>query len=212
MFINPAKYTNNMQSRRILGRGQQVASNGMGGFFDDVVSVVTAPIKAIVVTPIASVVGAVTGGIPGAIGGAKGGLMYSAGPVLAPIMQPLIGMRKLTGPGSTVDPLFTVDPNPIEYTSGPAKPVPMWQLPAPVPAITSAPLTPNATIGMQSAATQASYGQMPYAPRPEPGYDADGRSLPPLKKEIPWAAIATGSMAAVTLIAAVMNKHSSSGA
>ena len=203
MFINPAKYTNNMQSRRILGRGQQVASNGMGGFFDDVVSVVTAPIKAIVVTPIAAVVGAVTGGIPGAIGGAKGGLIYSAGPVLAPIMQPLIGMRKLTGPGSTVDPLFTVDP--IERWSGPVKAVPL-------PAIISAPLTPNATIGMQSAATQASYGQMPYAPRPEPGYDADGRSLPPLKKEIPWAAIATGSMAAVTLIAAVMNKHSSSGA
>lgn len=223
MFVNPGTPENPMRHRRALTKGQQVAISGLGGFFDDVVSAVSAPIKqavnvvsnvvtapaqsvsnlfqtakGVALAPIMIGVGTIVGasggkGIAGAIQGGAGGLRYSTGIDVMP--------RTRVDAKIVPEPVFyPVTGNIGNFNISPPRP----DLLAP---------TANATIGYLSAINQpqpvpqASYGQLPYAPTAAPGYDGNGDPLPPPKKEIPWAAIATGSMAAVTLISALMNKH-----
>ena len=203
-----------------MPRGQQVALSG--GLFDEIVSAVTAPIehavtvvsnivtapaqsvsnlfqtaKGVALAPFMIGVGTIVGasggkGIAGAIQGGAGGLRYSTGIDVMPRTRVAVEIV----PEPVFDP---VTGNIGNFNISPPR---------------SVTLTANATIGYQSAINQpqpvpqASYGQLPYAPTAAPGYDGNGDPLPPPKKEIPWAAIATGSMAAVTLISAMLNKHS----
>lgn len=199
MFVNPSTPYHPM--RRNLSNG---LATGLGDMWSSFRDTVVAPIKVVVAVPIAAVIGASGGGgMTGAIQGAAGGFKYSAGD--SSIYKPIAGAvtTMISPPQSRPGAAATLVTTGGDGLKWPI-PIASSELPAKIPTV-------GAIVGQQSALNQpppqASYGQLPYTPASRPGYDDNGNALPPPKKDVPWAAIATGSMAAVTLISALMNKH-----